>query len=116
MTEIETPGAPGSLKALEVDADGAAREAANLLKEGLADRLRGSSSDLAALADAFETAPPGLDELVSLLKVLDLLRSGDHDRVVLDTAPTGHTLRLLALLEAARLSPRRASRGSFLEL
>ena len=37
--------------------------------------------------------------MVSLLRVLELLRSKEYDRVVLDTAPTGHTLRLLALPE-----------------
>ena len=36
---------------------------------------------------------------MSLLRVLELLRSKEYDRVVLDTAPTGHTLRLLALPE-----------------
>ncbi|KAH8098543.1 carbohydrate kinase [Aureococcus anophagefferens] len=87
---------------VEVDADAAAREAAALLKEGLGEKLRslGDAGAAAAdLADALETSPPGLDELVSLLKVLELIRSKQYDRIVLDTAPTGHTLRLLALPE-----------------
>jgi arsenite-transporting ATPase len=40
--------------------------------------------------------PPGLDELVALGNVMDD-KSNDYDVIVVDTAPTGHTLRLLAL-------------------
>lgn len=46
--------------------------------------------------------PPGLDELVALSNIFDKTMSSDgraseFDIVVVDTAPTGHTLRLLAL-------------------
>ena len=101
VVEVDSPS-EGRLFALEVDADAAALEAAALLKEGLGEKLRslGDAGAAAAdLADALETSPPGLDELVSLLKVLELIRSKQYDRIVLDTAPTGHTLRLLALPE-----------------
>ena len=101
VVEVDAPS-EGRLFALEVDADAAALEAAALLKEGLGEKLRslGDAGAAAAdLADALETSPPGLDELVSLLKVLELIRSKNYDRIVLDTAPTGHTLRLLALPE-----------------
>jgi arsenite-transporting ATPase len=40
--------------------------------------------------------PPGLDELVALSEVLDS-KQGEFDVIVVDTAPTGHTLRLLQL-------------------
>jgi arsenite-transporting ATPase len=40
--------------------------------------------------------PPGLDELVALGNVMDS-NNNDYDVVIIDTAPTGHTLRLLAL-------------------
>ncbi|KAG5185536.1 anion-transporting ATPase-like domain-containing protein, partial [Tribonema minus] len=42
--------------------------------------------------------PPGIDELVALAGVLRLARSKEYefDRIVIDTAPTGHTLRLLS--------------------
>jgi arsenite-transporting ATPase len=41
---------------------------------------------------------PGIDEVIGLLEIARMVRaSGDtFDRVVVDTAPTGHTLRLLA--------------------
>ena len=42
--------------------------------------------------------PPGLDELVALSNILDDSSfSANFDVVIVDTAPTGHTLRMLAL-------------------
>ena len=51
----------------------------------------------------FDAVPPGVDELVALAKVVSLARRDEYgvhfDRVVVDTAPTGHTLRLLSFPE-----------------
>ena len=33
--------------------------------------------------------------MIALAKVVDLLKKGGYTRIVLDTAPTGHTLRML---------------------
>lgn len=50
--------------------------------------------------DRLLTLPaPGVDELVGLLAVLEE-GGDDHDRIVVDAAPTGHTLRLLESPEA----------------
>ncbi|MCR5214018.1 MAG: ArsA family ATPase [Eubacterium sp.] len=38
---------------------------------------------------------PGLEELFSLLKILDVYESGEYDTLVVDCAPTGETLSLL---------------------
>ena len=61
------------------------------------------ADDIAGLVDA---AFPGADEIFGLLVLADLvaaINSGKNDqrwtRLVVDTAPTGHTLRLLALPE-----------------
>jgi len=90
-----------NLELLEIDADAAAQEASELLRDAVLTKLGATenSRGLAQLAEALETPPPGVDELVALLKVLTLLRDPDLDVVVLDTAPTGHTLRMLALPE-----------------
>lgn len=42
-------------------------------------------------------ALPGIDEMLSLLTVMELLEQGDQDLIVLDTAPTGHLLRFLEM-------------------
>ncbi len=67
---------------------------------------------------------PGMDELASLLWIADHHDHGQYDVIVVDAAPTGETLRLLSMPEAAhwwveRIAPigRRMSRigGSLLE-
>ena len=45
-------------------------------------------------------APPGIDELFGILSVFDA--RADYDAILVDTAPTGHALRLLELPDAAR--------------
>ncbi|NTU52620.1 MAG: ArsA family ATPase [Chlorobiaceae bacterium] len=45
------------------------------------------------------TTQPGLDEIFALSRLLDESQSGNWDVVVLDTSPTGNTLRLLAYPE-----------------
>jgi arsenite-transporting ATPase len=105
------PGGPANLEARELDADRALdarraryRQAVDALFEEL---LRGARLDVAfdrdVVRDLIDLAPPGLDELFALVSVIEaLLRPGaEHDLVVLDTAPTGHALRLLRLPEGA---------------
>ncbi len=46
-------------------------------------------------------SPPAVDEIMFLKSVMELAESGQFDRIVLDTAPTGHVLRFLELPELA---------------
>jgi len=46
-----------------------------------------------------DMSPPGIDELMSLAAVMDLLTPDGYDILVLDAAPTGHLIRLLELPE-----------------
>jgi len=48
------------------------------------------------------TVPPGGDELFSLLRLKGHFESGEWDVVIVDCAPTGETLRLLAFPGVAR--------------
>lgn len=59
----------------------------------LADQL-----GLGEFGEVLSTLPPGADEFVALARVLRLAEDADegYERIVIDTAPTGHTLRLLA--------------------
>ena len=45
-------------------------------------------------------ALPGIDEMLSLITVMDLLNSKQQDLIILDTAPTGHLLRFLEMPSA----------------
>ena len=96
----------GNLYASEVNAE----EALNDFRESLAsfdiDRLAqtmGIPMDLLEglglreFSGLLNNPPPGLDELVALGNVMDENKVDDYDVVIVDTAPTGHTLRLLAL-------------------
>lgn len=52
--------------------------------------------------ELLDTLPPGVDEAVAISKVVQLARSDEYkgfSHIVFDTAPTGHTLRLLTLPE-----------------
>ncbi|RID73890.1 hypothetical protein BRARA_B01015 [Brassica rapa] len=52
------------------------------------------------LEDMLNAASPGIDEIAAISKVLQFVESPEYSRftrIVFDTAPTGHTLRLLSL-------------------
>ena len=52
------------------------------------------------LGELLETPPPGLDEAIAITKVVSFIKDDKYarfTRIVFDTAPTGHTLRLLSL-------------------
>jgi arsenite/tail-anchored protein-transporting ATPase len=55
--------------------------------------------DRVVMERLLDLAPPGLDEIISLTRIVDFLEQGKYDLLVLDTAPTGHLLRLLELPE-----------------
>lgn len=45
---------------------------------------------------------PGIDELMSLLKIHDFYASGEYDCIILDCAPTGATVKLLSIPDVFR--------------
>jgi len=49
--------------------------------------------------EIFSLDIPGLDEVMGLKKITDFMASNEYGLYIVDTAPTGHTLRLLALPE-----------------
>jgi arsenite-transporting ATPase len=49
--------------------------------------------------EIFSLDIPGLDEVMGLKKITDFMGSKEYDLYIVDTAPTGHTLRLLTLPE-----------------
>ena len=55
--------------------------------------------DREVLERILDLSPPGLDEVMGLTRVMALLAAGEHDVLVLDSAATGHLIRLLELPE-----------------
>jgi arsenite-transporting ATPase len=97
--DVPTP-LGGGLDALQVDAraeltrhwSGVRAWAARTLVARGVDRI--SAEEL--------SVPPGLEELLSLLRLVDLRDDDDHDVIVVDCAPTAETLRLLAFPDVAQ--------------
>jgi arsenite/tail-anchored protein-transporting ATPase len=97
------PTARGQLYAAELDADralarwlGERRGALEVVAE------RGTYLDAEDIDRLLELSLPGTDELVGLLELVALASQRPYDEVVVDTAPTGHTLRLLSMPETLR--------------
>lgn len=58
------------------------------------DKLVPIETDLDKLIDGvLDQAPPGLDEALAISQLLKYGRMGEYEKIVIDTAPTGHTLR-----------------------
>jgi len=96
--------APG-LTAIEIDSE-AEFEALKQQYAGDIEKFLESVSsnfDLAfdreVLERTLDLSPPGLDEVMGLTRVMALLASGEFDMLVLDSAATGHLIRLLELPE-----------------
>jgi arsenite-transporting ATPase len=108
--ERRVPAGPPGLAVREIDANrvfAVRRDGYRAAVDELFDAIRGDSRfdvafDRAVVRDLLDLAPGGLDELCALLTVTETLfppgaTAPRYDLVVVDTAPTGHTLRLLAL-------------------
>jgi arsenite/tail-anchored protein-transporting ATPase len=107
------PGGPPNLEVREVDAAGGLRqlrERYTAAIDELFDRLSlgssagvgvDSSHDREVMQSLIDLAPPGIDELAAVIDVTDALEGGPaqdaYDLVVIDTAPSGHALRLLEM-------------------
>ncbi|HEU4886409.1 MAG TPA: ArsA family ATPase, partial [Thermoanaerobaculia bacterium] len=59
------------------------------------------SYDVEAMRHLIEIAPPGADELFAITRLADLTADASLAGVIVDTAPTGHFLRLLDLPKEA---------------
>jgi len=64
---------------------------------GGGDLLSSGKGMFAGFMKEFGTAIPGIDELMSFAELMRHVQRLDFDVTVFDTAPTGHTLRLLSL-------------------
>lgn len=122
-TSFFSLGSGGELWAMEIDPQAALEEFRDIVSESTETSASGGASgdigsmmgamglpnlkaDLADVLAGVKEPPPGTDEIVALTKIVGYLKNGytlpdgrvvKFDRVVIDTAPTGHTLRMLKL-------------------
>lgn len=82
-----------NLCAMEIDANNDMEEMQrNVSEQGTDDEDGGLSAMMSELTNSI----PGIDEAMSFSELMKQVQNLDFDVVVFDTAPTGHTLRLLS--------------------
>ncbi len=90
-----------SLHAAELDADAALDRWLRTRRARLETiALRGTYLDEEDVRRLFGLSLPAVDELVALIELVRVARAGRFEEVIVDTAPTGHTLRLLETPDA----------------
>ena len=94
---------PDNLKVFELDA----REYLTTFKKKHNDKLReiasrGTFLDDEEISRFLDLSLPGLDELMAFLEISAWVENRSYDCIIVDTAPSGHTLRLLAMPEFLR--------------
>ncbi|MFZ2725986.1 MAG: ArsA family ATPase [Methylococcaceae bacterium] len=89
---------PSNLTIRELDAAAALQEFKSLHDEQLKEIAeRGTFLDSDDVQGLMDAALPGMDELAAYLKIAQWLEQDNYYRIIVDTAPTGHTLRLLEM-------------------
>lgn len=87
-----------TLHAIEIDADKTLKAFKEKFGNNLKEILQtGTYLDETDVEDLASLSIPGLDEVIALIKMVEFVEQGEFESYVLDTAPTGHALRLLRL-------------------
>jgi len=86
-----------NLSALEVNAESALSK----FKTEHADEIKkivetGTNLDTEDIDSVFALPIPGMDEVMGFKTIIDLIDEAKFDKYIVDTAPTGHALRLLS--------------------
>ncbi len=88
----------GTLIAWELDAAGQFQRFLGEHKQDILDVVeRGSLFTAEEISPLLDTALPGMSEMAAMIAIQEAMQSGKYSRVVVDTAPFGHTLRLFGL-------------------
>jgi len=86
-----------NLDALEIDPNYIMNEDFSQMKQALNNLIASSGMPLGDIGQL--SVFPGMDELFSLLKIMDIYQKGEYERIIVDCAPTGETLALLKFPE-----------------
>jgi arsenite/tail-anchored protein-transporting ATPase len=86
-----------NLSAIEVVADEALSEFKTEHQSELKKLLETSTNlDNEDIDEMLTLSIPGIDEVMSFKTIIDFIEEGQYDKYVVDTAPTGHALRLIS--------------------
>jgi len=98
-----------NLFVLEIDAQKKLREWKDEYRQDIEtafEEFVGGGVDIAfdrkVMTELMELSPPGLEEIMALGEIMDLLKEEKYDIYVLDSAASGHLLRFLELPEIVR--------------
>jgi len=93
-----------NLDGLEIDAPKLLQDFKDEYKKDISEvfeRFLAGGVDIAfdrkVMEELMDLSPPGLEELMALAKITDLMKEGKYDIYVLDSAASGHLLRFLEL-------------------
>jgi len=98
--EIEEVKGVENLSALEISAEKALSKFKMRYESQIKKILNTSTYlDQEDIDSIFALPIPGIDEVMGFKMIVDLIEEGKFDKYIVDTAPTGHALRLLTLPE-----------------
>ena len=94
---------PPNLKVMELDAQAYLHAFQEKNRQRLMEiASRGTFLDEEDINRFLELSLPGMDELIAFLEISRWVKEGAYDGIIMDTAPTGHTLRLMEMPDMIR--------------
>ena len=94
---------PANLKVLELDAQAYLNDFQEKNRKRLREiASRGTFLDEEDINRFTELSLPGMDELMAFLEISRWVKEGTYSGIIMDTAPTGHTLRLMEMPDMIR--------------
>ncbi|MHB8090200.1 MAG: ArsA family ATPase [Syntrophales bacterium] len=94
---------PPNLKVLELDAQAYLHAFQEKNRQRLREiASRGTFLDEEDINRFMELSLPGMDELMAFLEISRWVKEGTYSGIIVDTAPTGHTLRLMEMPDLIR--------------
>ncbi len=94
---------PQNLKVLELDAKAYLNDFQEKNRQRFMEiASRGTFLDEEDINRFLELSLPGMDEFMAFLEISRWVQEETHDVIIMDTAPTGHTLRLMEMPEMIR--------------
>ena len=105
MLQIPLKSAPrrikktkGHLSAWQIDSDKEFKKFLSANRNAILNIVEnGTFFSKEEIAPLLDTTLPGMAEVAGLLAIQELLENQEHDHIIVDTAPFGHTLRLFEL-------------------